>query len=129
MTLYRQLVIFTVSLFFILFAGTWFAKFESTRLFLTNQLESHAQDTASSLGLAISQYPDDLVSVETMVNAIFDRGYYETIRFMDPHGKILLERNLKVVIEGVPAWFINLVPLKVPMPTSRQAGVRPEPSM
>ena len=128
MTLYRQLVIFTVSLFFILFAGTWFAKFESTRLFLTNQLESHAQDTASSLGLAISQYPDDLVSVETMVNAIFDRGYYETIRFMDPHGKILLERNLKVVIEGVPAWFINLVPLKVPEANAyvtagwRQAG-------
>lgn len=128
MTLYRQLVIFTVSLFLILFAGTWFAKFESTRSFLTNQLESHAQDTASSLGLAISQYPDDMVSVETMINAIFDRGYYETIRFLDPHGRILLERNLKVVIEGVPSWFINLVPLKVPEANAyvtsgwRQAG-------
>jgi len=128
MTLYRQLVIFTVSLFLILFAGTWFAKFESTRSFLTDQLESHAQDTASSLGLAISQYPDDMVSVETMVNAIFDRGYYETIRFIDPNGKIVLERNLKVVIEGVPAWFINLVPLKAPEANAyvtagwRQAG-------
>jgi diguanylate cyclase (GGDEF)-like protein len=114
MTLYRQLVIFTVSLFLILFVGTWLAKFESTRSFLADQLESHAQDTASSLGLAISQYPDDMVSVETMINAIFDRGYYETIRFVDPNGKILLERNLKVVIEGVPSWFINLVPLKAP---------------
>ncbi len=129
MTLYRQLVIFTVSLFLILFVGTWFAKFESTRSFLTDQLESHAQDTASSLGLAISQYPDDMVSVETMINAIFDRGYYETIRFIDPHGKTLLERNLKVVIEGVPSWFINLVPLKVPEANAyvtagwRQAGV------
>ncbi len=128
MTLYRQLVIFTVSLFLILFVGTWFAKFESTRSFLTDQLESHAQDTASSLGLAISQYPDDMVSVETMINAIFDRGYYETIRFIDPHGKTLLERNLKVVIEGVPSWFINLVPLKVPEANAyvtagwRQAG-------
>ena len=128
MTLYRQLVIFTVSLFLILFAGTWFAKLESTRSFLTNQLESHAQDTASSLGLAISQYPDDMVSIETMINALFDRGYYETIRFIDPNGKILLERNLKVVIEGVPSWFITLVPLKVPeanayvMAGWRQAG-------
>lgn len=128
MTLYRQLVIFTVSLFLILFVGTWFTKFESTRSFLTNQLESHAQDTASSLGLAISQYPDDMVSLETMINAIFDRGYYETIRFIDPHGKILLERNLDVVIEGVPSWFINLVPLKVPEANAyvtagwRQAG-------
>jgi diguanylate cyclase (GGDEF)-like protein len=128
MTLYRQLVIFTVSLFLILFVGTWFVKLESTRSFLTNQLESHAQDTASSLGLAISQYPDDMVSIETMINALFDRGYYETIRFIDPNGKILLERNLKVVIEGVPSWFITLVPLKVPeanayvMSGWRQAG-------
>jgi diguanylate cyclase (GGDEF)-like protein len=128
MTLYRQLVIFTVSLFLILFVGTWFVKLESTRSFLTNQLESHAQDTASSLGLAISQYPDDMVSIETMINALFDRGYYETIRFVAPNGKILLERNLKVVIEGVPSWFITLVPLKVPeanayvMAGWRQAG-------
>jgi diguanylate cyclase (GGDEF)-like protein len=128
MTLYRQLVIFTVSLFLILLAGTWFVKLESTRSFLTDQLESHAQDTASSLGLAISQYPDDLVSAETMINAIFDRGYYETIRFLNPNGKILLERNLQVVIEGVPAWFIDLVPLKVPEASAyvtsgwRQAG-------
>lgn len=128
MTLYRQLVIFTVSLFLILFVGTWFTKFESTRSFLTDQLESHAQDTASSLGLAISQYPEDMVSVETMINAIFDRGYYETIRFIDPRGKILLERNRKVVIEGVPSWFIKLVPLKVPEANAyitagwRQAG-------
>lgn len=128
MTLYRQLVIFTVSLFLILLLGTWFVKLDSTRTFLTDQLESHAQDTASSLGLAVSQYPDDMVSVETMINALFDRGYYETIRFIDPNGKILLERNLKVVIEGVPGWFIKLVPLKVPEANAyvtsgwRQAG-------
>jgi len=128
MTLYRQLVIFTVLLFLILLTGTWLAKLESTRSFLTDQLESHAQDTASSLSLAISQYPDDMVSVETIINAIFDRGYYETIRFIDPHGKILLDRNLKVVIKGVPPWFIRMVPLKVPEANAyvtsgwRQAG-------
>jgi diguanylate cyclase (GGDEF)-like protein len=114
MTLYRQLVFFAVLFFFILFAGTWFVKFESTRSFLTNQLESHAQDTASSLSLAVSQYPNDMVSIETMINALFDRGYYEAIRFIDPNGKKLLERNRRVVIEGVPAWFIKAVPLKAP---------------
>jgi len=43
MTLYRQLVIFTLVLFFVLFTGTWLATFEGTRSFLVNQLESHAQ--------------------------------------------------------------------------------------
>ena len=114
MTLYRQLVIFTVSLFLVLFIGTWLTKFESTRTFLVNQLESHAQDTASSLALAASQYADDTVRIETMINALFDRGYYETIQFIDPEGKTLFERKLKVVIEGVPKWFIKMVPLESP---------------
>ena len=75
MTLYRQLVIFTLFLFFILFSGTWLAKLQSTRSFLIDQLESHAQDTATSLGLSISQYAidEDVIVIETMVNAVFDR--------------------------------------------------------
>ncbi len=128
MTLYRQLIIFTVSLFLILLTGTWIVKFDSARSFLTDQLESHAQDTASSLGLAISQYPDDMVSVETMINALYDRGYYETIRFIGPGGKVLVERNMAVVLDNVPSWFIKMVPLKAPeanayvMAGWRQAG-------
>lgn len=130
MTLYRQLIIFTLLLFFILFSGTWLAKFESTRSFLINQLESHAQDTATSLGLAISQYviANDMPSIESMINAVFDRGYYQTIKLIDTKGKILSERNLEVVIEKVPPWFIKLVPLKAPeanayvMAGWRQAG-------
>jgi len=128
MTLYRQLVIFTLSLFLILFSGTWFAKLESTRTFLVKQLGSHAQDTASSLGLAASQHAEDRVRIEAMINALFDRGYYETIKFVDPQGKILLERNLKIIIEEVPPWFIDWVPLEVPGANSyvmagwRQAG-------
>lgn len=114
MTLYRQLVIFTLALFLILFSGTWYAKLESTRTFILNQLESHAQDTASSLGLAASQYPNDMVSLESMVQALFDRGYYETIKFVDIEGKTKVERNLMVVIEGVPQWFISMVPIKAP---------------
>jgi diguanylate cyclase (GGDEF)-like protein len=114
MTLYRQLVAFTLALFLVLFIGTWFAKLENTRSFLQDQLESHAQDTASSLGLAITQYADDMVSIETMISALFDRGYYEEIKFIDPEGKPLVERKLNVVIEGVPQWFINMVTLKAP---------------
>ena len=81
MTLYRQLIIFTLVLFFLLFAGTWYAKLDSTRAFLADQLESHAQDTATSLGLSVSQHvvKNDMPSVESMINAVFDRGYYENI--------------------------------------------------
>ena len=130
MTLYRQLVIFTLVLFFILFTGTWLTKLESTRSFLVNQLESHAQDTATSLGLSISQYSieNDMPAIESMVNAVFDRGYYRIIRYTDTRDNVLIDRELDVTIVKVPQWFIRLVSLKTPdgkanvMAGWRQAG-------
>jgi len=116
MTLYRQLIIFTLLLFLLLFTGTWFAKLKSTRSFLVDQLESHAQDTATSLGLSVSQHAveNDMPAIESMVNAVFDRGYYRIVRFNDTKGNVLIERVLNVTIENVPQWFIRLVPLKTP---------------
>lgn len=131
MTLYRQLIIFTLVLFFFLFAGTWYAKLDSTRSFLVDQLESHAQDTATSLGLSISQHAikNDIITVESMINAIFDRGYYQVIKLIDTRQKVLIERIISVKIENVPPWFIRLVSLDPPEASAnvmagwRQAGV------
>ncbi|MDD3951744.1 MAG: EAL domain-containing protein [Desulfobacterales bacterium] len=116
MTLYRQLIIFTLALFFLLFTGTWLAKIETTRTFLADQLESHAQDTATSLALSITQYmiDKDMPTIESMINAVFDRGYYGSIQLSDIRGDILIERNLDVTIENVPPWFIRWIKLETP---------------
>lgn len=116
MTLYRQLLIFTFVLFLILFTCTWIIKLQSTRSFLENQLESHAQDTATFLGLSISPFiaENDMATIETMINVVFDRGYYRLIRLADLDEKPLIERSLEVVINDVPAWFIRAIPLKTP---------------
>ena len=120
MTLYRQLVIFTLVLFFILFTGTWLAKLDSTRSFFIDQLESHAQDTATSLGLSISQHSieNDKPAIESMINAVFDRGYYRIVRYTDAQQNVLFDRVLDVSIENVPQWFISLIPLKTPEATA-----------
>lgn len=120
MTLYRQLIIFTFVLFFVLFAGTWYAKLETTRSFLVDQLESHAQDTATSLGLSITQHmvARDMVTIESMINAVFDRGYYMVVRLVDVRDTILLDRTLDVTIENVPPWFIRWVELETPDATA-----------
>ncbi len=117
MTLYRQLLAFTLLLFILLVLGVWLEKLQSTRAFLVDQLASNAQDTATSLGLSLSPVlaEEDLVTAETMVSAIFDRGYYRLIRLADVQGKVLVERRQEVVIEGVPPWFIDLVPLETPV--------------
>lgn len=116
MTLYRQLLIFTLVLCFILFIGVWAYKLQSTRTFLEHQLESHAQDTATSLGLSLSPLVavDDLAGVETMMNAIFDRGYYKIITFSDVRGEVVSKRQASLTIEQVPNWFINALPITTP---------------
>lgn len=117
MTLYRQLLLFTLFLFSILLFGVWIEKLYSTRTFLVNQLESHAQDTATSLGLSLSPVlaEGDISSVDTMMNAVFDRGYYRRITLEDVYGKVVTERVLKVEYEGVPDWFVELIPVKTPV--------------
>lgn len=121
MTLYRQLLIFTLLLFLILFAGSWLAKLQSTRSFLMEQLESHAQDTATSLGLSLSPHmaERDMPTVETMINAVFDRGYYRIVRLDDLKQNPLIDRQLTVTIEKVPSWFVRLIPIETPGATAQ----------
>ncbi|CAG35246.1 EAL domain-containing protein [Desulfotalea psychrophila] len=116
MTLYRQLVIFTLILFVLLFSAIWVEKLQSTRSFLLTQMESHAQDTATSLSLSLSPIvaEGDIPTVETMMNAVFDGGYYRVISFKDMEGAVITERLLKITLEGVPQWFIDLVPIQAP---------------
>ena len=116
MTLYRQLLLFTLTLFFVLLIVTWVEKLQSTRTFLIDQMESHAQDTATSLGLSLSpaMAQNDIATVETMMNAVFDRGYYRVISLVGVQGEVITERVIKVQIAGVPAWFVENISLKTP---------------
>ena len=116
MTLHRQLLLFTLILCFFLFVGVWIYKLQTTRIFLQNQLEVHAQDTATSLALSLSPLVggEDLAAVETMMNAIFDRGYYRQISLSDIDGTVVVKRLLPVAVDGVPDWFIEMLPLETP---------------
>jgi len=116
MTLYRQLLIFTLLLLGTLLVGVWVEKLQSTRAFLVAQLETHAQDTATFLGLSLTPFiaENDLATAETMVNAVFDRGYYQKIQIVSVDGEMLLEKILSVEAAGIPDWFVHLVPLPAP---------------
>jgi diguanylate cyclase (GGDEF)-like protein len=89
----------------------------TSRNYLNRQLSSHAQDTATSLGLALSTAlaEGDMASVISMTNAIFDRGDYTKIRIIDSQGATSFERRNPVKIDGVPDWFVHMLPLDAPM--------------
>ncbi len=130
MTLSRQLVMLLAVLLLLVFAGTFFISVQNSRAYLEVQLKSHAQDAATSLGLSVSPHmiDNDLATTTSMVDAIFDRGYYKSIKVEDIQGRVLVNRVLSVQVKDVPAWFIEHLPLETPtgealvMAGWRQAG-------
>jgi len=116
MTLLRQLIIVIVTLFLLLFAGTFAINVNNTRDFLSNQLQTISQDMATTLGLTLSPHMvnKEVVVIESMVNAVFDSGYYREVVVLDVHGEPLVERTQPVVKEMAPEWFVKLIPLETP---------------
>lgn len=113
MSLYRQLVFAITLLIACLMAGNTFVSVFSTRGYIYEQMQVHAQDAATSLGLSISHAAKtvDEAQIRTFVNVLFDRGYYQQVGYHSFNGELDVKRLLPVEIEGVPAWFMALVDL------------------
>lgn len=57
-----------------------------------------------------------LSTVETMMNSMFDSGYYSAIRLVDVDGKVILENSAKKLeVLDVPDWFIRNIKLEAPI--------------
>lgn len=116
MTLYKQLLGYTCIMLLCLGIGLWLGELTRTRNFLRDQLASHAQDTATSLGLSLSRLADatDIPAMESMVSALFDRGFYRRIQLYDLNNQVLVNRTTEIAVKGVPTWFVSLLPLAAP---------------
>ncbi len=116
MSLNKQMILFIATLLFIVLIGTFGLNLSNTKNFLQEQLSSHAQDTATSLGLSLSsiENPEDLSSMETMINAVFDRGYYATISLTDMENTPLYRKDNTRAMDAVPEWFIKQIKLTAP---------------
>ena len=116
MTLFRQLFGFAFTILLCLCIGLWVAELKRTRAYLVSQLTSHAQDTATSLGLSLTALTEgvDVPVMETMVSALFDRGYYQRIQVVDIEGHVLVDRSVAVTLDQIPAWFTTMVELVPP---------------
>lgn len=113
MSLYRQLVFAITLLIALLMVGNTFVSVFSSRTYIFEQMQVHAQDAATSLGLSISHAASEVdeAQVSTFVNVLFDRGYYQIVSYQSFKGDVQVERLMPVAIEGVPAWFLSLVNL------------------
>lgn len=121
MTLFKQITIIVSALILIMLSTVMVKNFQTANEFIQEQLYTDAQDTATSLGLSLSTVVDknDITTMETMINTIFDSGYYEEITLIDTDGKTLYARIQPPVVKNVPQWFIELIDFEAPRAQTR----------
>ena len=96
MTLGRQLLIGLSIIFALLVLGIETIFVQNARRYLQQQLEAHAQETATSLALSLGQgmKAPDAALAETFINPVFDRGHFASIRLLGVDGQTLVVREL-----------------------------------
>ena len=114
MSLSKQLMLLISLIFLVIFTVNFYTSVSNIRDYLQIESEIHAQDTATSMGLSLSPYilDEDDTILETMINAIFDRGYYLEIVLLNRHDKELVRKTNPKTFEQVPEWFTELLPMK-----------------
>lgn len=120
MSLFRQLAIMLTLFLSIILVSVMVLNFKTASEFVQNQLYTDAKNTAHSLGLSLSKVadPQDSSSMDTMINAIFDSGYYQSIKLVDLDGKVVYERHNDMRVSDVPQWFISIVTINNASATS-----------
>jgi diguanylate cyclase (GGDEF)-like protein len=105
-----------------LLVANMFVTVYNARQNIYQQLEVHAQDTATSLGFNISQaallndvaLEQDVAKIRLMVDVIFDRGYYRRIVYRNLEGEDVVRKEAPLNLKGVPLWFTNWVSIPEP---------------
>ncbi|MCP4981263.1 MAG: EAL domain-containing protein [Gammaproteobacteria bacterium] len=114
MTLFKQIAILVSAVFLILLLIILYTDLTRTGNFQQGQLQTTAQDMATTLGIAISNLPEgqDQSTLEVLFNAVFDSGYYTRIELIGVDGQSIHQKSRQLEIAGVPDWFLGLVPLE-----------------
>ena len=114
MTLFRQIaLLFALGYLVAMLILGWNDFNKSTRI-MQGQMETAAQDMATTAGIAISSLlrNGDAVAVDTVFSAIFDSGYYSTLKLVTSEGEVLASRSQELRVPDVPDWFVSLVEIE-----------------
>ncbi len=114
MSLSKQLLTLITFIFVIVFSVSFIVSLENIRSYLEGEAEIHVQDTATSLGLSLSPHMVDEKDpiLRTMMNTIFDTGYYKEMRLVNVDDEDLIKLTNPEQVEGVPQWLINAFPMQ-----------------
>ena len=113
MTLFKQVALLVSLVFLLIVITIMAASLRQYGSIVNGQLQTTAQDMVTTLGITISNssFGNDKPAYETLFNAVFDSGYYSSIEIVATDGELVHKKERELEVEGVPQWFISLVPI------------------
>ncbi len=107
MTLYRQLLIWMLIIFFTLITSVFVIQFNTTRNFLREHQTTEIDNAVSAVGMALAPYLEtgDDIAMESVINATFDGSFYNKVSLELFQENKKIERAYPAKITGVPEWF------------------------
>ncbi|WP_372758903.1 LapD/MoxY N-terminal periplasmic domain-containing protein [Litorivivens sp.] len=113
MTIYRQIAGLIAAGLLLLFLVISFDAVRHSTNVIKSQMATSAQDAATvvAISLSVNEKIDDLAAIETLSNAVFDSGYYSSIRLLTNDGALVYEKRRPLASDGVPDWFTESVKL------------------
>ncbi len=114
MRLFYQLVLL-LSIFTTVIASIIFIQsFKTSTEYVQNQLYTDSVNTSHWLAMSISMMPNtgDVTLMKSMIDAVFDSGYYQEISLVDTKGKVIYSRKKEVQVHDIPSWFVNAIDIK-----------------
>tara|TARA_R110002072_G_scaffold4650_5_gene32228 strand:- start:9593 stop:11617 length:2025 start_codon:yes stop_codon:yes gene_type:complete len=119
-TLQQTLLGFIGLLLVILLSISFVLNISLARDNLSQQLRSHAQDAATSLGLSLSSVIDarDTVAASRMIDSLFDSGEYQQIVLFSVDGSPIAIKQRSASSSNVPQWFSRLMAMDSPKKTA-----------
>lgn len=117
MGLAQQLITLLSILLMCAFGGSFVLSVQQAKTYFNQQLGVHAQDTATALAVALGPAlaKADRGAAISMVEAISDNGFFSSVRVELPDGQPFAERVTPLRALGVPAWFMQLLALDMPV--------------
>ena len=127
----RQVAWVVSAIFLFALVGVQAIHLRSAQRHLQRQLESLAQDAATSIGLSLGVLlrGGDAALAETVINPAFDRGHYERIEYLGASGERLVEpppaaRRRAAIRTGSRALFALHAPTAESLVSARLAPAR-----
>lgn len=113
MSLIRQVWLLVVGIVMTACIGSVVVSVLTARSYLETQLALKNNDNAQALALTMTQQNGNRSLIELALSAQFDTGYYQSIRWLAPTGKVLAEQQAAADAPvGAPQWFMRLVPIR-----------------